>query len=100
MSLKRKPVSAYQGYRTPYEGGSDAIPAARRQIVYLALIAAGGSFPDDREQWGQLGQAAGYPGHRDLAGFFGGRVPSMVRAGGRRELTAAGRQRARHYGAS
>jgi hypothetical protein len=74
-------------------------PAARKEVVYLALLAAGGSIPDDRDQWRQIGQAAGYSGHRDLAGFFGGRVPSMVRTGNRRALTPAGRDRARRYGA-
>jgi hypothetical protein len=71
--------------------------AARKEVIYLALLASGGSIPDDREHWRRLGQAAGYTGHRDLAGFFGGRVPSMVRTGGRRELTAAGWNRARRH---
>jgi hypothetical protein len=72
--------------------------STRKKLVYLALIAVGGSMPDDQDQWRQLGQAAGYSGHHDLAGFYGGRVPSMVRAGGRRELTSAGWERSRRSG--
>jgi hypothetical protein len=68
--------------------------------MYDALVATGGSIPDDRDRWRQLGRAAGYSGHRDLAGFFGGRRPSMVRVDGRRELTEAGWERARRRGGS
>jgi hypothetical protein len=70
----------------------------RKAVVYLALVASGGSIPDDQEQWCRLGQAAGYSGQRDLAGFFGGRVPSMTCVAGKRRLTTAGWERARRYG--
>jgi hypothetical protein len=68
---------------------------ASKELVYLAVVAGGGSIPDDQDQWLHLGRAAGYTGHHDLAGFYGGRVPSMVRADGKRQLTAAGWERAR-----
>lgn len=67
----------------------------RKEHVYAALAAAGGALPDGAS-WLRLGQAAGYSGHRDLAGFFGGRRPSMVRLpDGRRVVTPDGWGRAR-----
>ncbi|MEA2361295.1 MAG: hypothetical protein QOD71_440 [Thermoleophilaceae bacterium] len=67
----------------------------RKTHLYAALAAAGGAVPDGAA-WLALGQAAGYSGHRDLAGFFGGRRPSMTRLrDGSRVLTADGWSRAR-----
>lgn len=67
-------------------------------LVYAELVAAGGSIPDDHDVWSAVGRRAGYSGHRDLAGFYGGRYPSMRRRGGRRELTEHGRARAARLG--
>ena len=65
----------------------------RKQRLYQLMAGLGGSVADDRRLWRELGRRAGYSGRSDLAGFFGGREPSMVRAGGRRALTAAGWRR-------
>ena len=66
--------------------------------VYAELVATGGSLPDDKASWSAIGRRAGYSGHRDLAGFYGGRYPSMRRRGGRRELTEHGWARAGRLG--
>jgi hypothetical protein len=67
----------------------------RKQRLYEALRRRGGIVADQAE-WRSLGRACGYTAYRDLAGFFGGRNPSMVRQpDGSRELTAAGWLRAR-----
>ena len=67
---------------------------SRKKQLYALALAAGGAFPD-AVAWLAAGQTAGYTGHGDLAGFFGGRKPSMVRLpDGRRALTADGRRRA------
>ena len=67
---------------------------SRRNLLLLALIKLGGLVPD-QAAWRALGQSCGYTGHRDLAGFFGGRIPSMVRlSDGSRVLTEAGWARA------
>jgi hypothetical protein len=67
----------------------------RKRNLYARLVALGGSLPDDERTWRELGRTVGYTGRSDLAGFFGGRVPSMVRADGQRLLTEAGWRRAR-----
>lgn len=65
-----------------------------KHTVYAAMKALGGTVPD-QATWRCLGQAAGYSAHRDLAGFYGGRVPSMVcHLDGSRSLTATGWARA------
>jgi hypothetical protein len=67
---------------------------SRKQRVYATLVARNGQVPGQAE-WRELGQAAGYSAHRDLAGFFGGRRPSMIcLPDGRRQLTADGWRRA------
>jgi hypothetical protein len=68
----------------------------RKIHVYRRALAGDFAGHDD---WLATGQAAGYTGHRDLAGFFGGSEPSMVcLSDGRRRLTPAGRRRARRLG--
>lgn len=68
----------------------------RKIDVYRRALAGDFAGHDD---WLACGQAAGYSGHRNLAGFFGGREPSMVQLpDGRRRITAAGRRRARQLG--
>jgi hypothetical protein len=66
----------------------------RKAELYRILVARGGRIPDDGGLWRALGQAAGYSGQSDLAGFFGGARPSMVRIAGERMLTAEGWTRA------
>ncbi|HSS32319.1 MAG TPA: hypothetical protein VLL27_03465 [Solirubrobacterales bacterium] len=70
----------------------------RKQILYALLLARGGRLADDEREWRELGRQAGYSGRSDLAGFYGGRIPSMIRAGGERRLTAAGWRRAQAAG--
>ena len=54
---------------------------------------------EDEAAWSALGRRCGYTGRGDLAGFYGGRSPSMVRLpDGRRILTDAGHDRARRRG--
>lgn len=66
----------------------------RKHLLLLALIKLNGPVPS-RAEWRELGQSCGYSGYRDLAGFFGGRSPSMVRLpDGSRILTEAGWARA------
>ena len=66
---------------------------SRKQRLYDALRRRGGRVRDQSE-WRELGQSCGYSAHRDLAGFFGGRRPSLVRlADGSRELTRDGWRR-------
>jgi hypothetical protein len=68
----------------------------RKIDVYRRALACDFAGHDD---WLAAGQTAGYTGHRDLAGFFGGPVPSMVGLpDGRRRITPAGRRRARRLG--
>jgi len=70
----------------------------RKTLYYRGVIAHGGRLPDQATHRA-LGQACGYTAHRDLAGFHGGREPSMVlMADGSRQLTAAGYRRARALG--
>lgn len=69
----------------------------RKEVLYRAMVANGGSIPDDPEEWRRIGEKAGYIGYRDLAGFYGGLIPSMSRTKGERRLTAAGWERARRY---
>lgn len=66
----------------------------RKESLYALIVSHGGRLPDDVDIWRALGGAAGYSGRSDLAGFFGGREPSMVRSGGQRILTPACWQRA------
>jgi len=62
----------------------------RKKIPYGLVVALGGMV-SDQGTWRAVGQSAGYSGPRDLAGFFGGRIPSMVLNGdGSRTLTPAG----------
>lgn len=65
----------------------------RKRRLYQLVVAAGGGVPD-QASWRELGQRAGYSARSDLAGFFGGRYPSMRQIGDRRELTADGWRRA------
>ncbi len=65
----------------------------RKQVLYSLIVALGGVVPD-QATWRELGQRAGYTARSDLAGFFGGRYPSMRCVGDRRELTPAGWARA------
>ncbi len=66
----------------------------RKQQVYDAVKALLGLVPD-QATWRRIGQAAGYTADSDLAGFFGGRLPSMVlNPDGSRSLTPAGWARA------
>jgi hypothetical protein len=66
----------------------------RKAALYCALLELDGVVPD-QAAWRELGHACGYTAYGDLAGFFGGRVPSMVRmSDGSRVLTPAGRMRA------
>ncbi len=67
----------------------------RKELLYTLIVNHGGRLPDDVATWRSLGRAAGYSGRSDLAGFFGGREPSMARIAGKRVLTAAGRRRAK-----
>jgi len=65
-----------------------------RRCLYDELRRRGGRVADQAE-WRELGRRCGYAAHRDRAGFYGGRRPSMVRlADGSRELTADGWRRA------
>jgi hypothetical protein len=66
---------------------------SRKKLLYQRMLAAGGAV-ETQAEWRALGQSVGYTARSDLAGFFGGRVPSVVREGDRRVLTQAGRQRA------
>jgi hypothetical protein len=63
----------------------------RRRAILAAVEAAGGCL--DVSAWRALGLAHGY-NPRGLAGFFGGRWPSMVSDGRHRCLTERGRRRA------
>lgn len=65
----------------------------RKQLLYQVLVAIDGVVPD-QATWRELGQRAGYTARSDLAGFFGGRYPSLQCIGDRRELTADGWRRA------
>lgn len=68
-----------------------------KQCLYDELERWGGEVPNQAE-WRKLGQSCGYTAYRDLAGFFGGVRPSMVRMpGGSRRLTADGWARARRW---
>lgn len=70
----------------------------RKTEMYRRIVALGGWVPD-QATWRAIGQLCGYTVRSDLAGFFGGREPSMVRlADGTRVLTAAGRGRAAGLG--
>jgi hypothetical protein len=67
---------------------------SRKKCLYDELGRRRGRVADQAE-WRELGHMCGYTAHRDLAGFFGGRRPSMVRRpDGSRELTADGWRRA------
>lgn len=67
---------------------------SRKQRLYTELRRRGGQVPD-QAVWRQLGQYCGYHGHRDLAGFYGGRRPSMaLMPDGSRRLTDDGWNRA------
>lgn len=70
----------------------------RKKKVYAAMVAAGGKIADERPLWRALGRRAGYSGRSDLAGFYGGRYPSMRREGAARVLTEHGWRRARALG--
>ncbi len=66
----------------------------RKQSLYEALCRHGGRV-GSRAEWRALGQRCGYTAYRDLAGFYGGRRPSMVRlADDSRQLTPDGWRRA------
>jgi hypothetical protein len=66
-----------------------------KATLYRLLVACDGAV-SGHDQWLALGQESGYTGDSDLAGFFGGRAPSMVRLpDDRRVLTEAGWRRAR-----
>lgn len=69
-----------------------------RKIKLYKLIVAAGGVIESQAAWRALGQAAGYTARSDLAGFYGGRWPSVVRDGDRRVLTPVGRSRARRLG--
>lgn len=67
---------------------------SRKQRLYDELRSRGGRVADQTE-WRQLGQQCGYTAHRALAGFYGGRRPSMVlMPDGSRRLTEDGWRRA------
>jgi hypothetical protein len=67
---------------------------SRKQCLYNELRRRGGRVADQAE-WRLLGRSCGYNAYRDLAGFFGGRRPSMVRlSDGSRRLTPDGWRRA------
>lgn len=71
---------------------------ARKIELYSAVIQLGGRVAN-QAAWRAIGQRCGYTARRDLAGFFGGREPSMVRrTDGSRVITAAGCRRARALG--
>lgn len=63
----------------------------RRREMLAAVLTAGGCL--DVAEWQALGLRHDY-NPRGLAGYFGGRSPSMVSDGRRRCLTDRGRQRA------
>ena len=66
----------------------------RKQALYDELRRRGGKVADQAE-WRQLGQDCGYRAYRDIAGFYGGRRPSMTRMpDGSRRLTDDGWSRA------
>jgi hypothetical protein len=67
---------------------------SRKQMLYSELVARGGEV-SGRAEWRALGQRCGYSAYRDLAGYFGGRRPSMRLPDGRRQLTRDGWHRAR-----
>jgi len=68
---------------------------SRRNLLLVGIARRDGRA-NDQADWRELGQSCGYTGHRDLAGFFGGRAPSMVRLpDGSRVLTEAGWARVR-----
>jgi hypothetical protein len=89
------PIEAIGGFRV--SEGTDRpkeVTVSRKQRVYSALIARNGELPGQAD-WREVGQGAGYTALRDLAGFYGGRRPSMVcLPDGRRQLTADGWRRA------
>ena len=67
---------------------------SRKRKLYRAIVALNGRVPGQAE-WRAIGWACGYTAWHDLAGFFGGRRPSMVLlADGSRELTSDGWSRA------
>ena len=63
----------------------------RRREMLAAVLTAGGCL--DVAEWRALGLRQDY-NSRGLAGYFGGRYPSMVSGGRRRGLTDRGRRRA------
>jgi hypothetical protein len=66
----------------------------RKKRMYEELRRRRGRVTGQAE-WRELGQVCGYSARWALAGFFGGRRPSMVRLpGGSRVLTADGWRRA------
>jgi hypothetical protein len=69
---------------------------SRKQILYRELARRDGRVANQAE-WRELGQSCGYSAHRDLAGCFGGRRPSLVRFADRsREFTPDGWRRANY----
>ena len=70
----------------------------RKLKVYAAMVAANGAIVNETVVWRALGQLAGYSGRSDLAGFYGGRSPSLRREGDKRVLTEHGWRRARALG--
>jgi hypothetical protein len=66
----------------------------RKKRMYDELRRRGGRVAD-QDEWRELGRACGCSARRTLAGFFGGRKPSMVHlADGSRVLTSDGWLRA------
>lgn len=64
--------------------------AKDKHIVYVEMKKRPAARVAEPE-WREIFVLAGYTGHSDAAGFFGGRYPSMRRLpGGSRELTEHG----------
>lgn len=79
----------------PVERTAEEVNVKDKHQVYAAMKTLRGRAPD-QATWRRIGQAAGYTGDSDLAGFFGGRLPSMLlNPDGSRSLTPAGWGRAR-----
>jgi len=67
---------------------------SRKQTLYRELARRGGRVAN-QAAWRELGQSCGYSAHHDLAGYYGGRRPSLARlADGSREFTPDGWRRA------
>jgi hypothetical protein len=68
---------------------------SRKSRLYEEVVRRRGCIRGQAD-WKEVGQTSGYPLGRALAGFFGGRRPSMIRLpDGSRVLTADGWRRAK-----